>query len=90
MIRYWFAAVTALAVLTGVAAAQTSSSTTSTQSTTAAPALPIGGSSSSSTQSTDSNGVETNNTKTNQKGITVTPSGNLGTTNKTTDTTTVR
>jgi hypothetical protein len=92
MIKYGFLAATALAMMTGVAVAQTSSSsTTSTQSTTAPPAPLIGGSSASSTQqTTDSNGTSVSNTKTNQNGIGITPSGNLATTNKTTDTTTVR
>jgi hypothetical protein len=51
----------------------------------------MGGSSASSTQqTTDSNGVVIDKTKTYQNGTTVTPDGDLATTNKTTNTTTVR
>ena len=91
MIRTWLAATTALALMTGVAVAQTSSSTTSTQSTTAAPAPVYGGSSSSSSQqTTDSNGVQTDKTQTYTNGTTFTPSGAVSTTRKTTDSTTTQ
>jgi hypothetical protein len=91
MIRTWLAAGMALAMMTGVAAAQTSSSTTSTQSTTAIPAPMYGGSSSSSSQqTTDSNGVQTDKTQTYTNGSTLTPSGTVSTTRKTTDSTTTQ
>jgi hypothetical protein len=79
-------------MMTGMAVAQTSSSTmTSTQSTPTMPVPVIGGSnSSSSQQTTDSNGVVTDQTKTYSNGTTVTPAGNLGTTEKSTSTTTTR
>ena len=92
MNKTWLAATMALAMMTGVALAQTSSSsTTTTQSTTAVPAPVYGGSSSSSSQqTTDSNGIQTDKTQTYTSGTTVTPSGDLATTRKTTDTVTVR
>jgi uncharacterized lipoprotein YajG len=91
MIRSYLAAAAALAMMTGVAVAQTSSSsTTSTQSTTATPAPVYGGSvSSSSQQSTSSNGVTVDKTQTYANGIGVTPTGDLATTKKSTETTTV-
>jgi hypothetical protein len=92
MIRNWLAATTALAMMTGVAVAQTSSSTTtSTQMTAPIPAPVYGGSSSSSSQqTTDSNGVQTDKTQTYTNGTTMTPSGTMSTTRKTTDTTTTQ
>jgi hypothetical protein len=92
MIRTWLATAAVLAMMTGVALAQSSSSsTTSTQSTTAAPVPLYGGSSSSSTQqTTDSNGVQTDKTQTYTNGTAVTPSGIVSTTKKTTDSTTTR
>jgi hypothetical protein len=90
MIRSWLVATTALAMMTGVAVAQTSSSsTTSTHSTTAVPAPVVGQSSSTSTQRTTDDGVVTDKTKTYTKGTTVSPSGDTDTTRKTTNTTTV-
>lgn len=92
MTKTWLAAAAALAMMTGGALAQTTtSSTTSTQSTTAAP-VPVTGivSASRSQQTTDSNGVETDKTQTYSNGATVTPSGELATTRKTTETTTTR
>ncbi len=92
MFRKCFAASAALVMMTGVAVAQTSSSTTSsTQTTPMMPVPVIGGSnSSSSQQTTDSNGVVTDQTKTYSNGTTVTPAGTLGTTEKSTSTTTTR
>lgn len=92
MIRSYLAAATALAMMTGVAVAQTSSSsTTSTQSTTAIPAPVYGGSSSRETQqTTDSNGVVVDKTQTYSSGTAITPSGDLATTRKSSETTTVR
>ena len=92
MIRSWLVATTALAMMTGVAVAQTSSSsTTSTQSTTSVPSPVVSGRSSSSSERTvDSNGVVVDQTKTYTKGTTVSPSGDTDTTRKTTNTTTVR
>jgi hypothetical protein len=92
MIKTWLTAGMALAMMTGVAVAQTSSSTTtSTQTTAPIPAPVYGGSSSSSSQQTiDSNGVQTDKTQTYTNGSTVTPSGTVATTRKTTDTTTTQ
>jgi hypothetical protein len=91
MIRSWLVAATALAMMTGVAVAQTSSSsTTSTQSTTPAPAQVYGGSSSSSTQqTTNSDGIVRDKTQTYSSGNTVTPSGDLATTHKSSETTSI-
>jgi hypothetical protein len=89
MIKTWLAAATALALMTGGALAQTStSSTTSTQSTTAAP-IPMASaiSASRSQQTVDSNGVETDKSQTYSNGTTVSPSGDVSTTRKTTDST---
>jgi len=92
MIRTWLAATMALAMMTGVAAAQTSSSSTTTTQTTAPVLAPVyGGSSSSSSQQTiDSNGVQTDKTQTYSNGTTITPSGAVSTTRKTTDSTTTQ
>ena len=91
MIRSWLIATTALAMMTGVAVAQTSSSSTeSTRSTTSVPSPAVSGSSSSSSERTvDSNGVVVDQTKTYTKGTTVSPGGDTDTTRKTTNTTTV-
>jgi len=77
-------------MMTGVAAAQTSSSSTTTQSTTA-PVAPVygGSSSSSSQQTTDSNGVTQDKTQTYSNGSGLTPSGDVATTHKSSETTTV-
>src|ERR1035437_1781669 len=82
MIRSWLVATTALAMMTGVAVAQTSSSSTeSTRSTTSVPSPAVSGSSSSSSERTvDSNGVVVDKSKTYTKGTTVSPSGDVDTT----------
>jgi len=92
MIRTCLAATTALAMMTGIAVAQTSSSTTtSTQTTAPIPAPVYGSSSSSSSQQTiDSNGVQTDKTQTYTNGTTVAPSGTVETTRKTTESTTTQ
>lgn len=92
MTKTWLAAAAALAMMTGGAFAQTTtSSTTSTQSTTATPAPVVGAVSGSSRQQTiDSSGVQTDKTQTYSNGTTVTPSGDLATTRKTTESTTTR
>ena len=72
MIRYSLAAAIALATMTGAVLAQTSSSVTSTQSTTSSPA-PSAASVSSSRQTTDSNGVVTDETQTFTSGTTLAP-----------------
>lgn len=90
MTKTWLAAAAALTLMTGGAFAQTSTSTTtSTESTTAAP-VPMPGvvSASSSQQTVDSNGVETDKTQTYSNGTTVTPSGDVSTTRRTTESTT--
>jgi hypothetical protein len=90
MTKTWLAAGAALALMTGGALAQTStSSTTSTESTTAAPVPVVGAVSASSSQQTmDSNGVETDKTQTYSNGTTVTPSGDVSTTRKSSESTT--
>jgi hypothetical protein len=90
MTKTFLAAMTAFGLMSGIACAQTlSTSTTST--TTAGTPLVIGGSSSYSTSKTvDANGVQTDRTHTTVDGTTVTPSGEVAATHKTTETTTVR
>jgi hypothetical protein len=92
MIKSYVAAAAALTMMTGVAVAQTSSSsTTSTQSTMPAPAPVYGGaSSSSSQQSTNSDGITVDKTHTYSKGVGMTSAGDLATTKKSTETTTLR
>jgi hypothetical protein len=90
MIKFCLAATAAFGVMSGVCFAQTST-TTSTQSTTSTPAPVSGGTFDSSTQRTvDSNGVVIDKSRTLTTGTTITPSGDLGTTRRTTETTTVR
>ena len=92
MIRYSLAAAITLAMMTGAVLAQTSSSSvTSTQSTTSSP-VPVPGvaSVSNSRQTTDSNGVVTDETQTYTSGTTLAPTGPVATTRKTTETTTTR
>jgi hypothetical protein len=90
MIKYGLVAAAALGIMTGAALAQTST-TTSTQSTTSTPAPTAGVVVDSQSQRTvDSNGVVTDKSKTYTAGTTITPSGDLATTHKTTETTTVR
>ncbi len=90
MIRHLFVATAALALMTGAALAQTSSSTTTTSTTLAPAVVPGGISSSSSQQTTDSNGVTTDKSQTYTSGTTVSPAGDVSTTRKSTETTTVR
>ncbi len=88
--KFGFVATTAFSLMAGVALAQTST-TTSTQSTTSVPATTPGTTIDTSTQRTvNSDGVVTDKTKVYSNGTTVTPSGDLATTRKTTETTTVR
>ncbi len=90
MIKYCLVAAAAFGIMTGAACAQTTS-TTSTQTTTSMPSPVVGSSIDSSSQRTvDSNGVVTDKTKTYSAGTTITPSGDLATTKKTSETTTVR
>ena len=90
MIKFYLMATAAFGIMTGAAQAQ-STTTTSTQSTTAIPA-PMGGATvdSSSQRTVDSNGVVTDKTKVYTSGTAITPNGDLATTRKTTETTTVR
>jgi hypothetical protein len=94
MIRFCLMATAAFGIMTGAAFAQLSSSTSTTTSTqSATPALPpvYGTSMDSSTQRTvDSNGVVVDKTKTYTTGTGITPSGDLTTTRKATESTTVR
>jgi len=90
MIKYCLVATAAFGIMTGAACAQTTS-TTSTQTTTSMPSPIVGSSIDSSSQRTvESNGVVTDKTKTYSAGTTITPSGDLATTKKTSETTTVR
>jgi len=90
MIKFCLAATAAFGIMTGIALAQTQTLST-TRTTTTTPPVIVGGASDSSTlHSVDSNGVVTDRTRTNSTSTTVTPSGDLGTTRKTTETTTVR
>ena len=90
MTKTWLAAAAALAMMTGGALAQTTTSLpTSNQSTTATPAPVVGVVSASRSQQTvDSNGVETDKTQTYSNGTAVTPSGDVSTTRKTSESTT--
>ncbi len=92
MTRYVLAATTAFALMTGIAAAQTSSSTsTTTQSTTLIPVPLSGSSSETNTRTTiDGNGVVTDKTQTFSRGTVVYPSNGATTTSRTTETTTTR
>jgi hypothetical protein len=92
MMKFCLAATAAFGIMTGVSLAQTSTSiTTSTQSTTPAMAPTYGTSMDSSSQRTvDSDGVVTDKTKTYTTGTGITPSGDLLTTTKKTESTTVR
>jgi hypothetical protein len=91
MIKFCLVATAALGILAGGAVAQTSTSTTtSTQSTTPIAPPVYGTSMDSSTQRTvDSNGVVVDKTKTYTTGTGITPSGDLTTTRKTTESTSV-
>jgi cytochrome oxidase Cu insertion factor (SCO1/SenC/PrrC family) len=88
MIRTWLMTAMALSMMTGVAAAQSSTtSTTSTQSTMPAPA-PSAASVTSSRETTNSDGVVTDQTQTYTSGTVVAPTNE--TTRKTTETTVTR
>jgi hypothetical protein len=91
MIKFCLMATAALGIIGGSALAQTSS-TTSTQTTTSVPAAPVGAATidTSSQRTVDSNGVVTDKTKVYTSGTSITPSGDMATTRKTTETTTVR
>lgn len=102
MTRIWLAATTALTLMTGVAAAQTTTSTTTTETTAPvivqAPVIvapPViapapAQSETISQRSVDSNGFVTDRTRTITTGTTVNPYGDATTTRRTTETTTVR
>jgi len=97
MTRTWLAATTALALTAGVAAAQTTTSTTTYQSDapviTPAPQIiaPAPSVTETTTQRTiNSDGVETNHSKTVTSGTTMSPYGDTTTTRRTTETTTIR
>jgi len=92
MIRTWLAAATGLALMTGVAAAQMSSSSSTSTQTTTSTAVPMPGSSSEShsQRTIDSNGVVIDKSRSNSTGVSVTPSGDVATTRKSTESTTVR
>jgi hypothetical protein len=93
MTRTWLAATTALALMTGIAVAQTTETTTTTESTSAVPVVPVVPPTvvqSTTQRSVDPNGVVTDHTKTVTQGTTMSPYGDTTTTRRTTDTTTVR
>jgi hypothetical protein len=91
MIKSLLAATTALTLMSGLAVAQ-SSTTTTTQSTTYPAPMPVPGVVvQSTTQRTiNSDGVETDHSKTISSGTDISPSGDTVTTHRTTETTTVR
>jgi hypothetical protein len=90
MNKFCIVAVAALGLVAGGASAQTST-TTSTQSTTSAPAPVVSPTVNTTTQRTvDSYGNVIDKTQTYTNGTAVTPAGDLATTRKTTETTTVR
>jgi hypothetical protein len=92
MIKFGLAATAAFGIMTGVCLAQTSTSTTtSTQSAAPAYPAPYGTTTDRSSQRTiDSNGVVIDKTKTYTTGTGIAPDGDLSTTRKTTESTTVR
>jgi hypothetical protein len=92
MIKFGLAATAAFGIMTGVCLAQTSTSTTtSTQSAAPAYPAPYGTTMDRSSQRTiDSNGVVIDKTKTYTTGTGIAPDGDLSTTRKTTESTTVR
>jgi cytoskeletal protein RodZ len=92
MIRSFLVAAAILAMLMGLALAQTTtSSTTLTQSTTSGPALVIDASSDNSTQRTsDRDGVITDKAQTNTSAATASPLESTASTPKATEAATVR
>jgi len=92
MIKTYLAATTILALMTGFAVAQTSSTSTTTIQTTAPIAAPPAGTTSWSTsqRTTDVDGVTTDKTRAVTTGTTVAPNGDIATTRRATETTTVR
>ena len=94
MIKICLTAAAAIGIMTGVSLAQTASTTsttTTTQPMLSAPTTTTGVAVDSTSQRTiDSNGVTTDKTKTYTSGTVVTPAGDLSTTSKTMETTTVR
>jgi hypothetical protein len=89
MFKSLIAATAMVGLMTGVSLAQ-SSTTTTTQSTTSVPP-PVAGVAvdSMSRRTVDADGVVTDKTKTYATGTTMAPSGDLATTRKTTETTTI-
>jgi hypothetical protein len=92
MIKFCLAATAALGIMTGVGLAQTSTSTTTSTQSTAPAAPPTFGTSmdSSSQRTVDSNGVVIDKQKTYTSGTGITPNGDMSTTRKSTESTTVR
>jgi hypothetical protein len=92
MIKFGLMATAVFGIMAGAAIAQTSTSTTtSTQSTTPVAPPAYGTSMDSTTQRTvDSNGVVIDKSKTYTTGTGIAPNGDLTTTRKSTESTTVR
>jgi hypothetical protein len=92
MIKFCLAGTAALGIMTGVGLAQTSTSTTTSTQSTAPAAPPTFGTSmdSSSQRTVDSNGVVIDKQKTYTSGTGITPNGDMSTTRKSTESTTVR
>jgi|HubBroStandDraft_6_1064221.scaffolds.fasta_scaffold1620569_1 hypothetical protein len=91
MTRIWFAAATALTLMTGAAVAQTTTETTTTETTAPIVApMPPAVSQTTSQRTIDANGVVTDHTRTTTSGTAVSPYGDTTTTRRTTETTTVR
>jgi hypothetical protein len=93
MTKTWLAATTALALMTGIAVAQTVETTTTTEQTSAVPVVPVVPPAvvqSTSQRTIDANGVVTDHSKTVTQGTSVSPYGDTTTTRRTTETTSVR
>lgn len=92
MIKTCLTATTILALMSGLALAQTSTTSTTTTQTTAPVAVPMPGATtwSTSQRTTDVDGVTTDKTRAVTTGTTIAPNGDVATTRRTTETTTTR
>jgi hypothetical protein len=92
MIRFCLVATAAFGLMAGAAIAQTSTSTTTSTQSTSPAAPPVYGTSMDSTtqRTVDSNGVVVDKSKTYTTGTGIMPNGDLTTTRKTTESTSVR
>jgi hypothetical protein len=92
MIKFCLAATAAFGIMTGATLAQTSTSTTTSTQSATPPAPPAYGTTvdHSSQHTVNNNGVEIDKSKTYTTGTGITPDGDVATTHKSTETTTVR